>query len=229
MTDDLSSLGIGAPSEAYERGNRGPNGRYPDYRAADYRPYTDDLEDRYPSERYVDRSGGYEPEHQLSTEGLAALGIAAGIGLLLGSVFAASATRSRTDRRAERPARSRRARSVERDETTDLIASSKVEGTAVYDRDGNKLGEVLNFMVGKRSGRVAYAVLSFGGMMGIGTSHYPLPWSSLDYDTSKGGYVVDITKDQLRSAPSHGPDEDPFADPRYGRRVSNYWLETTAY
>lgn len=229
MTDDLSSLGVRSPGEAYERGDGGPNGRYSDYRAADYRPYSDDIEGRYPSERYVDRRPGYQPEHQLSTEGLTALGIAAGIGLLLGSIFAASATRSRSDHRSERTTRSHRTRAVERDETTELIASNKVEGTAVYGRDGKKLGEVTNFMVGKRSGRVAYAVMTFGGMMGIGTSHYPLPWSSLDYDTSKGGYVVDITKEQLKDAPSHGAGDDPFADPGYGRRVSDYWLETTAY
>jgi sporulation protein YlmC with PRC-barrel domain len=58
-------------------------------------------------------------------------------------------------------------RSVEMDETTELIASSKVEGTAVYNHQGEHLGEVYSFMVGKRSGRVAYAVMSFGGFLGV--------------------------------------------------------------
>jgi sporulation protein YlmC with PRC-barrel domain len=60
-------------------------------------------------------------------------------------------------------------------ETRDLIASDKVEGTSVYDRNGTKLGSVCNLMVDKRSGQVAYAVLSFGGFLGMGTSYHPLP------------------------------------------------------
>jgi uncharacterized protein YrrD len=61
------------------------------------------------------------------------------------------------------------------DETDRLIASNKVEGTAVYDRDGNKLGSVYNFMVDKQSGQVEYAALSFGGFLGVGTDYHPLP------------------------------------------------------
>jgi hypothetical protein len=62
-----------------------------------------------------------------------------------------------------------------KDETGDLIASNKVEGTAVYNRQGERLGTVHNFMVNKRSGQVAYAVMSFGGFLGIGESYHPLP------------------------------------------------------
>ena len=112
---------------------------------------------------------------------------------------------------------------VETDETQDLIASNKVEGTAVYNRQGERLGEVYNFMVGKRSGQVAYAVMSFGGFLGIGESYHPLPWNALTYDTDLGGYVVDLDKDRLSKAPSHTAGEDPFADPAYGRRVRDYW------
>jgi len=113
--------------------------------------------------------------------------------------------------------------SSEIDETTDLIGSNKVDGTAVYDREGTKLGTVYNFMVGKRSGKVAYAVLSFGGMLGIGGSYYPLPWNTLTYDTSKGGYVLSIDKDRIGSAPSYRAGEDPFSSSGYGRQVTDYW------
>jgi hypothetical protein len=65
--------------------------------------------------------------------------------------------------------------SVATDGTDRLIASDKVEGTAVYNRQGERLGEVYNFMVDKRSGRVAYAVMSFGGFLGMGQSYHPLP------------------------------------------------------
>ena len=90
---------------------------------------------------------------------------------------------------------------VETDESRRLIASNKVEGTAVYDRAGAQLGTVLNFMVDKVSGQVAYVVLSFGGFLGFGEEHHPLPWRALTYDTRLGGYVVDIDRDKLTDAP----------------------------
>jgi hypothetical protein len=112
---------------------------------------------------------------------------------------------------------------VEKDETTDLIASNKVEGTAVYNRQGEKLGEVYNFMVGKRSGQVAYAIMSFGGFLGIGQKYHPLPWNALTYDTGKKGYVVDADRERLMAAPSYGAGEEPFSQPEYGRQVRDYW------
>jgi hypothetical protein len=113
---------------------------------------------------------------------------------------------------------------VATDETDRLIASNKVEGTAVYDRQGERLGSVYNFMVDKRSGQVAYAVLSFGGFLGVGGSYHPLPWRSLTYDTDLGGYVVDIDKDRLQGAPSYAADETPaWGDPTYGRRIDDYY------
>lgn len=112
---------------------------------------------------------------------------------------------------------------VEHDETTDLIASDKVEGTPVFDNRGEKIGKVRNFMVGKRSGKVSYAVMSFGGFLGIGEQYHPLPWDQLTYHEGRGGYVIDIDKDRLMHAPSHRPSEDAFAKPEYGRRVRDYW------
>ncbi|MBM1174318.1 PRC-barrel domain-containing protein [Microvirga arabica] len=113
--------------------------------------------------------------------------------------------------------------SVEKDETTDLIASNKVEGTAVYNRKGEKLGEVYNFMVGKRSGEVAYAIMSFGGFLGIGQKYHPLPWNALTYDTNKKGYVIDANKERLMGAPNYAAGEEPFSRPEYGQQVRDYW------
>jgi hypothetical protein len=84
--------------------------------------------------------------------------------------------------------------SVATDKTHSLIASDKVEGTAVYKRQGEKLGSIHTLMIDKISGKVAYAVMSFGGFMGIGDRYHPLPWSVLTYDTGKGGYTVDLWK-----------------------------------
>ena len=114
---------------------------------------------------------------------------------------------------------------ISTDETRRLIASSKVEGTAVFDRAGEEIGTVYNFMVDKVSGQVAYVVMSFGGFLGIGESYHPLPWRALTYDTRLGGYVVDIDKDRLAGAPQHGLDEDAFADPAFGSRVDAYYRQ----
>lgn len=116
-----------------------------------------------------------------------------------------------------------RERVIERDETGNLIASSKVEGTAVYNRQGEKLGTVSHFMVGKRNGRVEYAVMSFGGLFGIGADYHPLPWDLLDYDTGKGGYVVDLDKERPQGAPSYKRDQEPAWDRDWGSRVYGYY------
>jgi PAS domain S-box-containing protein len=109
-------------------------------------------------------------------------------------------------------------------ETKRLIASDKVEGTDVYNRAGERLGEVYNFMVDKYSGRVAYAVMSFGGFLGIGEKYHPLPWKVLTYDTGLSGYVVDLDEETLRGAPSFDRDEVPDWGSRdWGTRVHDYY------
>ena len=82
---------------------------------------------------------------------------------------------------------------LESRETGNLIGSDKVEGTAVYGADSEKIGSIERVMIDKISGRVSYAVLSFGGFLGIGDDHYPLPWQSLKYDTNLEGYITGIT------------------------------------
>jgi hypothetical protein len=81
-----------------------------------------------------------------------------------------------------------------RRETVSLIGSDKVEGTAVYGADDQKVGSVQRIMIDKVSGKVAYAVVSFGGFLGMGEDYYPMPWPSMKYDTSLGGYRTAITE-----------------------------------
>lgn len=109
------------------------------------------------------------------------------------------------------------------DETHRLIASNKVEGTHVYNHDGENIGSIYNFMVDKQSGKVSYAVMSFGGFLGLGERYYPLPWDTLTFDPELGGYVVTVTREQLDKAPSYAQDEDPWQDPAYGRNVYGYY------
>jgi hypothetical protein len=112
------------------------------------------------------------------------------------------------------------------DETDRLIASSKVEGTTVYNRQGERLGTVKNFMVDKHSGQVAYAVMSFGGFLGIGGSCHPLPWHVLTYDTQRGGYVVDLDKDRLKNAPSYAEGASPnWGDRSWSGSIDAYYAD----
>src|ERR1700738_5421308 len=92
---------------------------------------------------------------------------------------------------------------VATDETDRLISSDKVVGTAVYNLQGEHLGSVYNLMVDKISGQVAYAVMSFGGFLGIGESYHPLPWRGLEYDSRQGGYIVDLDGRRLARAPRY--------------------------
>ena len=99
--------------------------------------------------------------------------------------------------------------SVATDETSNLISADKVIGTNVYNRAGEKLGSVYALMLNKLNGQVAYAVMSFGGFLGIGESYHPLPWRILTYDTRMGGYVVDLDRRQLEDAPTYTAASEP--------------------
>ena len=104
-----------------------------------------------------------------------------------------------------------------------LIAAEKVEGTDVYNLQGDKLGSVDDIMIDKVSGKAIYAIMSFGGFLGIGEKYHPLPWSALNYDESKGGYVVNLDKKMLENAPTYDINEDFLWTPDYGRRVDKYY------
>jgi sporulation protein YlmC with PRC-barrel domain len=111
------------------------------------------------------------------------------------------------------------------DETERLISSDKVEGTPVYNPKGERLGKVHHLMIDKYTGQVAYAVMSFGGFLGIGEKYNPLPWKMLAYDTRLGGYVVDIDRSKLENAPSFASGDAPdWSDRSYTARIEEYWL-----
>jgi sporulation protein YlmC with PRC-barrel domain len=109
-------------------------------------------------------------------------------------------------------------------ETGSLISADKVQGTDIYNGRGDNLGVVESVMIDKRSGNVAYAVVTFGGFLGIGTERRALPWDVLRYDVDLGGYLVDIDDEGLRQTPlvadrqksdwEHRADRD-FVGPRY--------------
>jgi PRC-barrel domain len=112
----------------------------------------------------------------------------------------------------------------DRRETVSLIGSDKVEGTAVYGADNKKIGSVPRVMIDKISGKVAYAVVSFGGFLGMGEDYYPLPWPQLTYDTQLGGYRVGVTENQLKGAPKFTRSTDwDWSNRQNDRRVYEYY------
>jgi hypothetical protein len=105
-----------------------------------------------------------------------------------------------------------------------LIAASMVNGTSVYNLAGEKLGSVYDVLLDKMSGKAEFAIMSFGGFLGIGDRYHPLPWRILDYDPALGGYKVDIDRKRLERAPSYSASEfSLWDDPVHGRRVSDYY------
>lgn len=107
-----------------------------------------------------------------------------------------------------------------------VISASDVEGTKVYNTAGEKLGSIDDLVIDKLSGQVRYAVLEFGGFLGVGTDRYPLPWSMLKYDTSQDGYVVPLDKATLERAPRYAKDDVPAYTEEYGRKVYDYYGST---
>lgn len=115
-----------------------------------------------------------------------------------------------------------------------LIPADRVNGTDVYNTDGEKLGRIEDVAIDKVSGEVAYAILSFGGFLGVGERYHPVPWRLLTYDVDKGGYVIPCEKERLEEAPSIDREElsgwnDSIArDTIYGYYapygVGPYWL-----
>ncbi|MFE3838635.1 PRC-barrel domain-containing protein [Pseudogemmobacter sonorensis] len=101
------------------------------------------------------------------------------------------------------------------------ISSADVNGTEVFSPHGDHLGKIDHVMIDKVSGKISYAVMSFGGFLGLGTSEHPIPWQKLRYDTRLGGYVTDITKEQLEGAPK--AEANWFNDREYDRRTYDHY------
>lgn len=114
---------------------------------------------------------------------------------------------------------------------TTAIRASRTIGTSVYNTQGEKIGKVEDVVLDKTDNSILFAVVGFGGFLGIGEKYHPVPWSSLDYSKDHDGCVVPFTKDQLKAAPSHNIDELTQGDGRATRnsaydyyKVAPYWV-----
>ena len=105
-----------------------------------------------------------------------------------------------------------------------LMGADTLLGNDVYNLDNEKLGTIKEFMIDMGTGRIVYAVLSYGGFLGIGDDYYPLPWPSLKYNVDLGGYQIMVTKDHLRTAPKYASSADwNWNDQQLARAVSAYY------
>jgi len=208
---DLAGRASDVAREAYDQGQR----------------YVREAGERYPqAQRYYERAT-QSIEHQVTEAPLVSLLAIGAVGLSMGWLIGGL---NRSQERARSRGRTRRDYPGQRTGKP-LIESDRVEGTAVYDRSGKRIGTVERVMIDKISGRVAYAVMSFGGFFGVGANEYAVPWRMLDYDPSLGGYRIQITAEQLRSAPSLSgsrsqdwPDRESEQELHDYYQMTYYWL-----
>src|ERR1044071_4053042 len=90
---------------------------------------------------------------------------------------------------------------------TSAIRAKKVIGTPVKDTSGRKIGQIEDVVLDKKSNSILFAVVGFGGFLGMAEKFHPIPWSSLDYNEGESSYVVNYTKDQLKAAPAGSIEE----------------------
>jgi sporulation protein YlmC with PRC-barrel domain len=105
-----------------------------------------------------------------------------------------------------------------------LIGAAQVSGTTVYDLQGTKVGSVEDVLIDKASGKIDFAVLSFGGFLGMGSKHFPLPWNRMRYSHDMGGYVVDVDTHRLQGAPAYEHDNwTEWHDDAWTARVNDFY------
>lgn len=105
-----------------------------------------------------------------------------------------------------------------------LMGANTLDGNDVYNKQDEDLGDVKEIMIDVPTGRVAYAVLSFGGFLGMGEKLFAVPWSALKLDTANKRFVLDVSKERLKEAPGFDTDAWPdMADPTWVKGIHSYY------
>ena len=108
-----------------------------------------------------------------------------------------------------------------------VMGADTLLGNDVYNGDGEDLGDIKEFMIDMASGRVSYAVLSFGGMLGFGDKLFAVPWQALTLDTANKRFTLAVPKDRLKDAPGFDKDHWPtMADPEWASGVHRFYGTT---
>ena len=110
---------------------------------------------------------------------------------------------------------------------TSAIRAKKVIGTSIKNGTGDTIGKVEDIVLDKLSNNIMFAIVGFGGFLGVGEKYHPVPWSTLDYDENENSYVVNLTKQQLEAAPAYTMDELTRGDgTQFRDRVYDYYKAT---
>lgn len=107
---------------------------------------------------------------------------------------------------------------------TTAILASRVQGSNVYNADREKIGKVEDLVLDKTSNEIMFAVLGFGGTLGVGTKYFPIPWSKLDYDPECGGYIIAVSKNVLAAAPCYSLGDMTKNDGQVSRATHDYYM-----
>ena len=108
-----------------------------------------------------------------------------------------------------------------------LMGANTLDGNDVFNRRGEDLGDIKEIMLDMHNGNVAYAVLSFGGFLGMGEKLFAVPWSALKLDTDKKCFVLDVEKERLADAPGFDKDQWPdMADKTWAQGINDFYGQT---
>jgi sporulation protein YlmC with PRC-barrel domain len=106
----------------------------------------------------------------------------------------------------------------------ELMGADTLIGEDVFNRDDERLGDIKEIMLDMRAGKVAYAVLTFGGFLGVGEKLFAVPWNALTLDTVNKRFILDVKKEELKNAPGFDKDHWPnMADPTWINTVNSYY------
>ncbi len=109
-----------------------------------------------------------------------------------------------------------------------IVKSSEIVGVAVENSKNEKLGKINELVIDKLGGKVKYAVLTAGGILGLGEKLFALPWEILKYHDDRECFVVDISKEKLKDSEGFDKDNWPdMADERWGKRIQDYYSSST--
>lgn len=111
--------------------------------------------------------------------------------------------------------------------STRVCAASDIIGESVTNRENESLGTIQDLAIDSDTGRVAYAVLSFGGFLGMGDKLFAIPWASLDWSANYDNLILDADKERLKNAPGFDKDNWPdFSDRAWGSKIHSYYGRT---
>jgi len=105
------------------------------------------------------------------------------------------------------------------------VSASKIIGEAVINRQNENLGKIHELVIDAKNGRLAYAVLSFGGFMGMGNKLFALPWRAFEFAATENKLILGIDKEKLKAAPGFDQDSKwpDFADRTWGKSIDTYY------